>query len=345
MTIKGYTFDKAPVPANRDSIVLDKFNFGQSTVIPQRRNGMALHTSGLKVTVDTGFAIIQGRLVEISAPETINIPTNSKGYVVITLDLSKNNPTTGTPFQYDYTFTLAQARVEFVTTLVNADTNEDNPIYTFQLASVSSNASSASVTINESAYKDLVVSNDGVLIGDDESKFKSKIIGNIWSAGGDGTGELVISPKANKQVIIKEDTTGNPAGISAGQSNFTGITSNGRQTITVNISGLTLYITESAAGVDVFATGALKTQGDYTWRVDPTKIPDTITAPPTSVGFTVPSVGGVTGKSVKVPFYVSFIINPDRTISYSAGNLINNEWSNLTPSGGFTLKASVSWFK
>lgn len=345
MTLTGYTFDKAPVAANRESIMNDKFNFGISTVIPQRRNSMALHTSGLKVTVDTGFAIIQGRLVEISSPETINIPTNSKGFVVITLDLSKNNPTTGTPYQSDYSFTLAQARVEFVTTLVKADTNEDNPIFTFQLASVSSNASNATITINESAYKDLVVSNDGVLIGDDESKFKSKIIGNTWSAGNDGTGELVISPKTGKQVIIKEDVTGNAAGINAGNSSFTNIGSTGRATITIDVSGLTLYITESAAGVDVFATGSLRTQGDYQWRVDSTKIPDTITAPPTSVGFTVPSVGGVTGKSVKAPFYVSVIINPDRTISYVAGNLINNEWSNLTPSGGFTLKASVSWFK
>ena len=64
MAVTGFTFDKAIVPANRDSILYDKFNFGRSSVVKGRYNDMELTSNGLNVTVDTGYAIIQGRLIE-----------------------------------------------------------------------------------------------------------------------------------------------------------------------------------------------------------------------------------------------------------------------------------------
>lgn len=180
MTVTGYTFDKAIVPANRDSILYDKFNFGRSSVIKGRENSLELTSSGLNVTVATGFAIVQGRLIEVSSPEIVAVPANTTGYIVVTIDLSQNNTTTGTPGNSDYDFNLKQGRVEFVKTLISEDTNEGHPVFNLQLAAVTSQTSSVSINKNYNVYNNYVLAEDGVVFGNDVNNYGSAIVGDRW---------------------------------------------------------------------------------------------------------------------------------------------------------------------
>lgn len=216
MAVTGFTFDKAIVPANRDSILYDKFNFGRSSVVKGRYNDMELTSNGLNVTVDTGYAIVQGRLIEISSPEIIPVPANTTGYIAITLDLSQENKTTGTPGQPDYTFQLNQGKVGFVKTLVSEDTNDGRPIFTFKLAQVSSNGTDVTITKNWDVYNNYVLAPDGVIFGDNVNDYGSTMNGNTWHSGGSSGGDLEIEPESGSKVVVKEHETNVPAPIDAG---------------------------------------------------------------------------------------------------------------------------------
>ncbi|MBL1223740.1 hypothetical protein [Enterococcus sp. BWR-S5] len=152
MTIKGYQFDRAKVTALKDASLYSALHLNQSTVITDRGNEMAVSVNGLDATIDTGQAVICGRLVEITAAETVSIPANTSGFLVITIDLSELNESEGTPGSSDYVFTNNQLRCEFVEALNQQDLNDGGVLYTFNLGAVSTNSSSITYTKNTDAW-------------------------------------------------------------------------------------------------------------------------------------------------------------------------------------------------
>lgn len=151
--LKGYQFDRETVNAGADGSVYSFLNANRSEIIEGRGSEFLVTTSGLNATISSGEAIIMGRLVKITGSETIAIPANSSGYLVIEIDLSKTNNSTGTVGQSDYIVENNQLNIKFVTQLVQDDLNNGGLLYHFNLGNVSSSTSSLVFTKNAIAMK------------------------------------------------------------------------------------------------------------------------------------------------------------------------------------------------
>lgn len=142
MTITGYQFDKAKVTALQDSILYHWLANKQHFILDGIGSEMNVTTSGLTATVDTGVAVVSGRMIEITAPETVEIPANSRGYLVIYVDLSVENSASGIPGEADYEVQNNQVSVRFVTNLTQQNLFQGGLIYTFNLGRIETNTSS-----------------------------------------------------------------------------------------------------------------------------------------------------------------------------------------------------------
>jgi hypothetical protein len=152
MSINGYQFDRAKVTAQDDASFNDFSRGGKSSVLPKRGNGMAVSTSGLSLTVESGQALISGRLVEVLEQQTLTVIQNFNGFLVISVNLSVLNDSIGTPGSADYEFINNQLKLELVNTLTNQDIQNGGLIYMLNLGAVTSNLSVATFTKNNSAY-------------------------------------------------------------------------------------------------------------------------------------------------------------------------------------------------
>jgi hypothetical protein len=152
LAITGYTFDRAKVTSQSDASLYGLLFNNKNRILPNRGNNLNVTTIGLTCQVNTGQALIYGRLIEITSTENIAVPANTTGYICITIDLSQKNTSTGTPGQSDYSFVLGQLKTEFVTTLVQQDLFNGGSIYNFNLGKVSSTSSEVSYNKNFHAY-------------------------------------------------------------------------------------------------------------------------------------------------------------------------------------------------
>ena len=153
--LKGYQFDKCLVDARADASLYSNLNLNWSYILPDRGNMMSISTSGLNVIVNTGQANIQGRLVEITAPITVAIPQSSTGYLVIEIDLTKINTSTGTGDSYQVINN--QLSIKFVNVLVQGDLHNGGTLYHFNLGSITSSTTTVTFTKNENAYNSKLV--------------------------------------------------------------------------------------------------------------------------------------------------------------------------------------------
>lgn len=144
MTIEGTTFDLMRVTPADDALLYDGLAGNKNRVI-QYGSKFAMTTSGLNVYVDTGAAVIEGRLIRVTAQERIAIPANSSGYLVLTIDLTQVNSFVGTPGSTNYVPTNNQVRLETVSSLVQQDLHSNGKLYTFALAQYSSTASAVTL--------------------------------------------------------------------------------------------------------------------------------------------------------------------------------------------------------
>lgn len=218
MAITGYTFDRAKVTSENDSSLYDFLNGNISCVLPNRGNEMNVTTSSLTCEIATGQALIQGRLVEITAPEFVTIPANSNGYLCITIDLSQQNTSSGTPGQTDYTPIIAQIRTEFVTSLTTNDLLNGGMIYNFNLGNVTSSGTTVQYTKNQDAYNppkiDIATgTNFGIV----------KLSDSVSSESASGAG-IAATPKAVKTAY---DLASSASSISNGKVSKSGDTMNG----------------------------------------------------------------------------------------------------------------------
>jgi|GEM_PF-3303614 len=185
--IVGYQFDRAKVPAIADASIYSYMFYNNSFVISGRGNEMNVTTNALSCEIDAGQAIIQGRLVEILTPETVEIPANSSGFLVIQIDLSQVNESIGIPGTSEYRVTNNQVIATFVNQLLTDDLNNGGVSYSFSLGSVSSTSSTVTFTRNDQAWAQICPYRIGdILQTTNPDNPSTSWIGTSWEAWGQG---------------------------------------------------------------------------------------------------------------------------------------------------------------
>lgn len=144
--LKGFQFDKMEVFPFNDSSVFSSLSNDESFVIKNRGNEMFVTSSGLSLNIDTGQALVQGRLIEITEPMSLMVGANFNGYLVIEIDLSQANTSSGTVGQADYEAINNQLSIKTVTNLIKDDLQNNGLIYQFELGKVNSNSNSITFT-------------------------------------------------------------------------------------------------------------------------------------------------------------------------------------------------------
>lgn len=147
--LQGFQFDKMQAYPTTDASLFSYLAGDRSFIIPNRGNELNVTTSELNITVDTGEALILGRQIKITEPMVLTIGANQNGYLVIEIDLSKANTSTGTPGQPDYDPINNQLSLKFVNNLTQDNINDGGLIYQFNLGTVSS--TSNSITFNKAS--------------------------------------------------------------------------------------------------------------------------------------------------------------------------------------------------
>ena len=143
MTLQGYQFDKAKVTPEADAQLYSYLAQGSDNKVI---SGMTATATGLNVYVASGKALAQGRLVEVTQQHQLTARANKTGYICITIDLTQNNTSTGTPGTSGYSPVNNQLRLELVDVLNQQDLNSGGLIYTFPLYSYVSTGTSVALT-------------------------------------------------------------------------------------------------------------------------------------------------------------------------------------------------------
>lgn len=154
MTVTGPTFDRMRVTPKDDALFYNMMMQGINRCISGYKKNLNLVVSGLNVNIDKGAAIIYGRMVEVTELHKLTVPANTSGYIVLTIDLTQENTSTGTPGNSDYLPINNQVSAQVVDKLVQQDLMNDGLIYMYPLASYTSTGTSVSITnMREYAYQ------------------------------------------------------------------------------------------------------------------------------------------------------------------------------------------------
>lgn len=160
--IKGYTFDKENVTASADASLQSYFNLDGACIIGNRGDEFSLATNGLKVTVGTGEALIQGRHVKVLSTMEVPVPANTDGYIVIEINLGNENTSEGEPGRENYTVQNNQLFLKYTDGPIQENLNNGGMIFDFALARVQSTSTSITILNQEPVYK---IDYGGGLIG------------------------------------------------------------------------------------------------------------------------------------------------------------------------------------
>lgn len=150
MTLQGYQFDKAKVTPESDATL---YSYLAQSSDNKVISGLVATATGLNVYVAVGKALIQGRLVENGQQAQLTAQANKTGYVCITIDLTQDNTSTGTPGTSDYLPVNNQLRLELVEVLNQQDLNSGGLIYTFPLYSYVSTGGTVTLTKIVASYR------------------------------------------------------------------------------------------------------------------------------------------------------------------------------------------------
>lgn len=150
MAIIAPTFDFMKVGPGDDAHLYDFLSFGGG-IDPNYGTMFSAESSGLTVTVKSGMAIIKGRMVKNTDNVYVTVPANSKGYIAITIDLTKTNTFTGTPGDDNYKPVNNQVRIERVASLTQQDLLDGGSIYMFPICEYTSTGST--VTLGPRLYE------------------------------------------------------------------------------------------------------------------------------------------------------------------------------------------------
>lgn len=101
-------------------------------IISDYEGELAMTTTGLTITFDDGQAIIQGRTINVTGGETLEVDPNTSGYIVLRYDLTQA--------------TGYEGRFDFVPSFVANDLNNGGSIRDLVLATYTSDASDVTIT-------------------------------------------------------------------------------------------------------------------------------------------------------------------------------------------------------
>lgn len=161
MAITGTTFDLMRVTPDKDALLYHALAQGNDKIITGYKNELAVRATGLNVYVNTGAAIVQGRLIEVTSEERITVTANKKGFICLMVDLTQSNTATGTPGSADYNPVNKQVRVSAVDALTLQDLHTTGKVYTYPLAEYSSNGTAVVLTPRNPAFTKTIAMVDG----------------------------------------------------------------------------------------------------------------------------------------------------------------------------------------
>lgn len=202
--IDGYFHDNVLVRGSEMAKITNALAGQRSYVVPDYAQNMNITASGLNVTVQPGFAVIQGYPVIIKQPMTLSLPANSTVYLVITIDKSKEVTYEGDPSDPGaYLWENNQVSLDYVATLVDGNLSNEDVITTFNLAKIITNATTASIEKNSNSYADgrsykvlynggKTYNNGAFSLSDDISNFKMLAV--TWTSYGNRSTSTYIDP-------------------------------------------------------------------------------------------------------------------------------------------------------
>ena len=196
MALNGYIFDKSIQPAAADRSLLNYLSLGRSGVIPDRGSDVEVTTNGLDLIIGTGQLLVQGSLIEITAPIVLQVPTNDEGFLVVEIDLTKINSSTGQVGSGDYECTINQIDVLLSPTVTQQDLHNGGTLYQLPLGAYSSTNAAVTFLREESTYSPIALLPNGVDLGN------SYIQNNQWVSKDDN---LIGIYTANDQPFIIAD--------------------------------------------------------------------------------------------------------------------------------------------
>lgn len=149
MTVKAYTFDRAQITAHEAAKFQNELMYNKSAVL-SGMHGSWEYDEGYSFAVSEGLAVIYGRFVEFTEPEKFYFPVGSikaGDVIAISIDLSVNNESTGTPGTQGYHATINQvdvrkinkADIEDFDLFINPNGQTDFVLGEFKEASTDSN--------------------------------------------------------------------------------------------------------------------------------------------------------------------------------------------------------------
>lgn len=145
MSITMYQSDRNFVTPANDASLYAAIS-GDSSGVLKRGNGLKITANGLTVTVQTGQAVVLGRLIEITEPVTFSLPGSSSGNIAIVIDLSKANTVIGQAGMPNYRVKVNQVYLAGVVgNLIQEDINNGGYIYQLPLAAFTTTATSATI--------------------------------------------------------------------------------------------------------------------------------------------------------------------------------------------------------
>ncbi|QIW51743.1 hypothetical protein [Pseudolactococcus raffinolactis] len=155
MALQGYQFDKAKVTPEADAAL---YSYLAQSSDNKVISGLTVTATGLNVYVASGKALVQGRLVEVTQQHQLTAQANKSGYICITVDLTQDNTSTGTPGTSNYLPVNNQLRIELVEVLNQQDLNSGGGlIYTFPLYSYVSTGTSVSLTKTDRGFDNATI--------------------------------------------------------------------------------------------------------------------------------------------------------------------------------------------
>ena len=177
MTLQGYQFDKAKVTPEADAQLYSYLAQGSDNKVI---SGLTATATGLNVYLAAGKALVQGRLVEVTQQHQLTAQANKSGYICITIDLTQDNTSTGTPGTSNYLPANNQLRLELVEVLNQQNLNNGGLIYTFPLYAYVSTGTSITLIKNKYNFSSIMI--EKTLYLNDNIEFNFVRRGNLVTA-------------------------------------------------------------------------------------------------------------------------------------------------------------------
>lgn len=203
--LTGFTFDFAKVPAITDAHLYKELSIQQDRLILGVDDELPVTSYGLELTIGRGEALVMGRMIKVTNPITLEVPSLFKGYLVAEVDLAQYNDHSGDIGKEDYRFTLNQATIKIVSTLTNTSSMHDAVIGTISATSTSINFTKDWNFYNSGVF---LRSIDNIPSSTDKYGYGNNfMIGSTSNSNDDHSNSLMLPILANSNNQLNVDDT------------------------------------------------------------------------------------------------------------------------------------------